>query len=78
MRLKLELLGQREGLIEELEEALLVGALVKVIDAATETAHTGLARLDDVLGRRSVHHQRALDAVVIAAVDTLQQRVNAK
>ena len=78
MRLEVELLGQRERLVEELQEALLVDALVQAVDAVTQVLDTGLTRLDDVVGRRDVHHQRALDAVVVAAVDTLQQRVNAK
>ena len=56
MRLKLELFGQRKGLIEDLQKPLLIGALIQIVDARVETLDAFLARLDEIFVGRHVHH----------------------
>ena len=78
MRLELELLGQRERLVEDFEEALFVGALVESVETLVEVGDAVAPRSNHVLLARPIHHERALHAVVVAAVDALQRETDAK
>jgi len=72
MRLQLEELGQHERLTEQLEERLLVGALIQITYSLIEKIKTTLARLQHTVVGRDVEVNRPAEMTVVAVVHCLQ------
>jgi len=72
MRLQLEELGQHERLTEQLEERLLVGALIQITYSLIEKIKTTLARLQHTVVGRDVEVNRPAEMTVVAVVHRLQ------